>query len=160
QPSYFSGQGRQGFPHGSNYLHHIHAALAGNRWLQLGAHYMTSWTPNDKNPATTVRAQEGRLTVYGADIHLDDDELGHFYIGYSHVDGKNLLPLDEALQVIHGGDGYNFKLEYFGGKDRRPSVNATPTNDSGTVDTLMWQYVLRLAPLMGEALPIHDVAIA
>jgi hypothetical protein len=158
QPGYFPGQGHQ--PHGSNFLHHAHAALIASPWLQFGAHYLTSWTPDDRNAAVGVVKPEGRMTVIGADIHLDDGDWGHAYVGYSHVDAKNLGPLDEALQVIHGGDGYNFKLEYFGGKDRRPLINRTPTNDAGTVDTILFQYVLRLAPLMGEALPLHDVAIA
>jgi hypothetical protein len=155
QPSYFQGQGHAA--HGSNFLHHAHAGIAINRWLQFGAHYLTSWTPNDrvldvKNPP------EARLTVYGADLHLDDNEAGHAYIGYSHVDAKYLYPLDEALQVIHGGDGYNFKLEYFLGKDR--VTMDTPTNDSGTVDTILFQYVTRLAPLLRDSLPIRDVALA
>jgi hypothetical protein len=158
QPAYFPGQGHAA--HGSNFLHHAHAALIASPWLQVGAHYLTSWTPDDRRQTFNVVIPEGRLTVVGADVHLDDDDWGHAYLGYSHVSGKNLTPLDEALQVIHGGDGYNFKLEYFGDKDRRATVNSTPSNDSGTVDTLLFQYILRLAPLLGDKLPIHDVALA
>src|SRR5262249_4103319 len=44
QPSYFPGQGHAA--HGSNFLHHAHAGILVNRWLQFGAHYLTSWTPN------------------------------------------------------------------------------------------------------------------
>ena len=126
--------------------------------MQFGMHYLTSWTPNDNQPISVPNPASARMTVYGADLHLDDNELGHGYIGYSRVDARNLYPLDEALQVIHGGDGYNFKLEYFGGKDRF-SMNV-PHNDTGTVDTVLWQYILRLAPLLGESLPVHDVSLA
>jgi hypothetical protein len=157
QPSFYPGQGH--VPHGSNFLHHAHAALIVSPWLQLGAHYMTSWTPDDNTAVRGLARAESRLTVTGADVHLDDDEWGHAYVGYSHVDAKNLAPLDEALQVIHGGDGYNFKLEYFGDKDRRALINRTPTNDAGTVDTVLFQYIVRLAPLI-DGLPIHDIAVA
>ena len=34
-------------PQGSNFVHHHHAQLLIDDWLQITAHYMQSWTPND-----------------------------------------------------------------------------------------------------------------
>jgi hypothetical protein len=128
---------------GSNYLHHAHVALWIDNWLKVAAHYLTSWTPNERMAATNVPVKEGRLSSTGLEVHLDHPRWGSGYAGYSHVWGSNLLPLDEALQVIHGGRGYDFKLVYFGNKLRQYGSSNFFSNDGGRVETVLVQYTLR-----------------
>jgi len=126
---------------GSTFIHHEHVGLRVDDWLKIGAHYLTEWTPDDRNPAPHG---EGRLSSAGADVHVDHERFGSFYAGYSHVWGHNLMPLDEGLQVIHGGRGYDFKLQYFGNKLRQyQGSGAYFPNDSGRVETVLFQWTLR-----------------
>jgi hypothetical protein len=134
---------------GSNFIHHAHAGLRVDDWLKIGAHYLTSWTPDDRD---TLPPKEGRLSSTGADVHVDHERWGSFYIGYSHVWGHNLFPLDEALQVIHGGRGYDFKLQYFGNKLRQYSGSGSYLpNDGGRVETVLFQWTLRSYELFGSS---------
>jgi hypothetical protein len=143
---YLEGVGQ--VPQGSTFVHHAHAALLHEGWLSMAAHYMTSWTPDDNNLSTSgVRVPEGRLTVVGAEVHIDDDALGNGYLGFSHVDATNLAPLANGLAVLHGSTGRSFKESFFGERDRVQGF--TPTNSTGSVDTLLFQYTLNLGQYIG-----------
>ncbi len=161
-------------PQGSNYVNHAHASLMVQDWMTVGAHYLSSWSPNDLANAATSAADangEARLTVLGGDVHIDTKKAGNAYVGYSHVDGKNLLPLADGVQVLHGGNGESFARNYFGpsaipdpryddGVATTPPAVFLPVAD-GKVDTVMGQYMLHLAPLMGrEELAGPDVVLA
>jgi hypothetical protein len=167
-------------PQGSNFVHHAHAALVINDWLRIAAHYMTSWTPNDLYVATiapyttTGAPPEGRLTVVGGEIHADSPTLGSLFAGYSHIDAKKVLPLADGIQVLHGSTGFSFKQNYFGplstvalvgamaaANSNVPLLNPGPDrDDTGTVDTVMAEYVIKLAPLLGMSPQGPDVALA
>ena len=54
------------------------------------------------------------MMVYGGEVHLDHPIAGNGYIGYSRVDAKDIMPLSDAIQVIHGSTGAVFKENYFG----------------------------------------------
>jgi hypothetical protein len=152
--NFLPGQGS--VPQGTDLLHHAHMGLLIDDWFKLGLHAMTSWSPDDNN--TLASPPESRMTVVGADVHVDDSVAGHGYLGYSHIKGENLLPLADAIQVLHGSNGKGFKEDYFGPKDR--DTNITATNSSGTVDSILWQYLVHLAPLFGEDLPMHDITLS
>lgn len=142
-------QGTGQSPQGSNFLHHAHAALVMGEW-RFAAHYLTSWSPDDNSFIRGIPAEESRMTVTGAEVHYDQATANGF-IGFSHVDAKNLIPLGNAVQVLHGSDGRGFKEEYFGEKDR--VANFRPSNDDGTVDTLLFQYTTNVSPYT-EVLPL------
>jgi hypothetical protein len=153
--NFIPGQGS--IPNGSNFVHHAHVGFFYDDWMKLGFHYLTSWTPSDNSNPPTMPTPESRLTVLGADLHLDREMFGSFYVGYSHIDGQNLLPLSDGVQVLHGSNGKGFKEDYFGPKDR---TLYTYTNDTGTVDTILWQYLFRLAPALGYAGRGRDIALS
>jgi hypothetical protein len=64
------------------------------------------------------------------------------------VDADELIPLGDAVQLLHSGTGRSFKLNYFGEKERL--TGNTARNDSGTVDTVMTQFHLRIADLLHD----------
>jgi hypothetical protein len=139
---------------GSTFVHHAHAMLAFDDWLRVGAHWLTVWSPNDNPPSTVnipmpVARQESRMNVYGADLHVDGLGIGSGYFGVSRVTAANIDQLGPALQVVHGTSGTGFRNTYFIRKD--PMSNQTPTNDQGTVDTVLFQYIVRLGKLLGKS---------
>jgi hypothetical protein len=103
------------------------------------------------------------MTVAGGEVHIDGPKLGSGYIGYSHIDATSILPLAGGIEVIHGLDGVGFKQNYFG--KLNPAVQyyelnpTAPHEDSGKVDTVLFQYILRLAPLLGKPRGGPDVGL-
>lgn len=148
--------GQQSQPYGSTFVHHTHGALLYDDWLRVSAHYLTSWSPDD-NTLARGHIEPARTSVVGGDVHIDK-ELYNAYLGYSHVDANNVYPLADGLNVIHSGSGRSLKLNYFGQKDRFTGL--TPSNFGGTVDTLLWQGMLRVAPLIGDPFGSRDLNVA
>jgi hypothetical protein len=91
----------------------------------------------------------GHMSSMGGDLHLDGLDMGSGYIGYSHVSVDNGNDLGPALQVVHGTSGSGFRSVYFGRKD--VASNITPSNNSGTVDTVLFQWIFRLSRVFGRA---------
>jgi hypothetical protein len=150
-------------PQGSNFLHHAHAALLYSDWLRITGHYMTSWTPND-NRFTTAAASpvgpDGKMTIFGGEVHADG-KAGSLYVGYSNIKATQILSLSDGVQVIHGSGGAGFKQNYF--RPLPPGWSETspePRDDSGTVQTVLFQYILKLAPLMGYPARGRDLSLA
>lgn len=146
-------------PLGSNFLHHAHAALVSSGGLRLAAHYLESWTPNDFALDRGVKADDGRMRVLGGEVHLDDAYFpGNAYLGFSNISADDLLPLSDAIEVLHSKGGVSFKENFFGPLDPRrysgdPGTASDPTrpkNDSGSVQTLLFQYMLKLSQLTGS----------
>ncbi len=141
----------------STFVGHGHASLAYDDWFRLGVHYMRAWSPFDiapplltgPNKTPTQQDIESRMTTYGADMHFDGLNFGSGYIGYSRVDVKNGSYIGPALQVVHGTSGTGFRGTYFGKKDA--ASNNTPTNDAGTVDTVLFQWIFKLSRVFGRA---------
>lgn len=160
----------QGFtPQGSNFLHHYHAALLANRWLRVAGHFLHSWSPNDNlYPPPQEKAEPASMMVYGGEVHLDHPIAGNGYFGYSHVNAQDIMPLGDAIQVIHGSTGAVFKENYFGaqplayieGPITTPVTPSSFFDDTGTVDTLLFQYIFRLAPIVGKKRADLDLSLA
>jgi len=153
-------------PQGSNFVHHAHLSLIYGDWLTVSGHYLTSWTPNDNKEVTQEAAEEGRMTIFGGEVHTDHPVAGHGYLGYSYVDAERILPLADGVQVIHGSSGLVFKENYFGHLpvalrgDLIQGLTPAGVDDSGQVQTLLFQYLVRAAPLLGRTAPGPDVAVA
>jgi hypothetical protein len=119
---------------GTQLVHHAHIALSHEDMVQLGGHYLTTWT-DDARLASEV---DGRITVAGADLRLTASRFGDGYIGYSHLSSRTPLRVGEGLEVLHSLAGWNLRDNFFG-----PNANA-----SGTIDTVLWQYTFSFARFM------------
>ena len=69
-----------------------------------------------------------------------------------------------GIEVIHGVDGLGFKQNYFGPSQsgRQAYYQTNPgasRDDSGKVDTVLFQSLVRLAPLMGKPRGGPDVGL-
>jgi hypothetical protein len=148
---------------GSNFVHHAHAALLFGDWMRVAGHFITSWSPNELCQPSSIPmytcpnvTPEARMTISGGEIHLDPPRFGNLYLGYSHIKASHVMPLADGVQVLHSTTGYSFKNNYFGFFD---PATYTPWSDSGTVDTVLFQYIFRLAPALGWP-PGRDLALA
>jgi hypothetical protein len=142
QPDYLPYPGP--VPEGSTYLHHAHLGVQLGKYVVVAGHYLTEWTPDDRLPAGTP-SKPGRLSVYGGDLHVRAGVGGHGYIGYSHVSADHILPLSDAIELLHSSGGSEFKNNYFGRFDPRTGVK--PADDSGSVDSLLFEYSVSLGKL-------------
>jgi hypothetical protein len=155
-------------PLASNFVHHAHASLIYKDWLTFSAHYLRSWTPNDLSEVTQEGAKSGSLNIMGGEVHFDHPVVGNAYVGYSYIDAERILPLSDGVQVLHGSTGVVFKNNYFGKlpatstilNPLRSGQRPPGIDDSGTVQSLLFQYIVRAAPLMGRREPGPDVALA
>jgi len=157
-------QGQNPQPYGSSFVTHSHLSFIYDNWLRLSGHYMLAWGTDD-NTRALGRVAMPRMAVTGAEVHADSEN-ANLYLGYSHVDGENLFPLSDVLQLLHSGTGRAFKLNYFGQKTRGPDDDPrlqggfTPTNVSGTLDTILWEGIVKLAPLLGDPFGGRDLNAA
>ena len=131
-------------PEGSTFVHHAHLALDISHTVTIGTHYLTVWTPDDHN-AVGTKSQPGRMTIYGGELRLSNSAFGDGYIGWSHVHATHILPIADAIEILHSEGGSNFKNNFFGGFD--PITRTKNPDDSGDVDSILFQYTLSAASL-------------
>ena len=118
---------------GTQMVHHAHLMLSAGTF-QFGAHYLTTWTDD----AALMGEVDGRITTAGLDVKMSDSPYGDAYIGYSRLSSETPLRVGEGLEVLHSIAGWNLRDNFFG--------NASTA--TGTIDTLLMQYVLSVARLL------------
>jgi hypothetical protein len=145
-------------PQGSTFLGHIHAGASYKRIWTFGAHFLYTWTPDDNwHPLNSARANvadqnprangptKGRIWVGGAEARLNGGAFGDGYIGYSHVDAKDINALADSLELLHSFGGWQFKQNFFGKTfHQHTGVYLGPQNESGKLDNLAFQYSFSL----------------
>jgi hypothetical protein len=148
-------------PQGSTFVHHAHIGAKYQKSLTLGLHYIYVWTPDDNwdpynssngSNMTTGNGSDlvprsrgpiqGSIAVTGAEARYNGGVYGDGYIGYSHIDARNVNALADMLEVLHAnGSGAAFKQTYFGQSfNAHTGVYNGPQNETGTVDSLLFQY--------------------
>ena len=148
-------------PQGSTFLAHAHIGAKYQKTWTFGLHYLYTWTPDDNwNPMNSVQMNgtdatprargpiQGSMAVVGAEARLNGGVFGDGYIGYSHVDARNINALADSLEIVHSRSGYNFKQNFFGlSYNPHTGVYNGPQNETGTVDTIGFQYTFSFGAL-------------
>jgi hypothetical protein len=158
-------------PQGSDFVYHVHAALQIDDWARIAAHSMVSYTPNDLQSSTggIGNAQSGHLYTYGLEGHLDSPRFGNAYLGYSRINAARVLSLADGIEVIHSPNGVGLTKNYF-----NPSLAYGPVpiggvvtpilpgtmGDSGDVDTVLFQYMVRMSSLLELPSSGRDLTLA
>lgn len=104
---------------------------------------------------------DGKMMVWGADARLDLDMAGYLYAGFSQIRARDALTVAPAIEVLHsfgggeftGGVVDNYLESPFcanhGYGDQAPglplNLSGTCSNGTGTVNSLLAQYEIRLA---------------
>src|SRR6185295_15691828 len=145
-------------PQGSDFVNHLHAALLVDDWLRVAGHFMTSWSPNDLSATTggiVGMIPSSQMNVMGGEVHVDTPRFGSGYLGYSHVAATRVLSLADGIEVIHATNGLGLVQNYLNpGYDylRGNAYSVAPApgsaRDSGTIDTVLFQYLVRMGPLL------------
>ena len=140
-------------PQGSTFLAHGHVGLASKMW-SFGAHLLYTWTPDDnwdmqnsniKNVTDkTPRAMgptTGSLLIAGGEVRLNGGYWGDGYVGFSHMDAKNINALADSVEVLNSNSGWSMKQSYFGRNyNFHTGEYLGPQNESGKIDTVSAQY--------------------
>jgi hypothetical protein len=129
--------------------------------LTLGAHYLFTWTPDDNwspinsrqisGGATTLqvgsavpRARgpiQGSMEIWGGEVKFSGGAFGDGYLGYAHIDARNIGALADALEIGHSYGGPQFKQNYFGRSfNGHTGVYNGPQNETGIVHNISAQY--------------------
>jgi hypothetical protein len=141
-------------PQGSTYVHHAHIGAKYQKLWTLGAHYLFTWTPDDNWHPINSRLPnvsdqvprykgpiQGSMQIMGLEARLSGGVFGDGYIGYSHIDARNINALAEAIEVLHSYGGGQFKQNYFGKTfDPHMGIYTGPQNETGTLDNISLQY--------------------
>ncbi len=142
RPEYLPYEGPQ--PQGSTFLHHAHALWTWRKTLTLGAHYLHSWSPDDRQEVG-VPSQPGSMTVTGGEIRLNGGVAGDGYLGFSRVEANNVRVLSDAIEVVHSLGGWQFKNNFFGRYD--PRTGTAVRDQSGRVDTVLFQHSVSIGKI-------------
>jgi hypothetical protein len=141
----------------STFVAHAHLGAVWKKQLILGLHLIdtfangnelsTSYTMSTFNDrpfmagGSTVPAEgrpssdsTPRILIYGADAKFLNQAFGDGYVGYSHLDARNAIYLQDAIEVLHSFGGWQLHDNYFGAPG-----NVDPV--TGTIDSIEFQYV-------------------
>jgi hypothetical protein len=148
-------------------LHHAHVGINLDNSILFGLHYMHSWTQEQDHQCVTdpnanallgacpwqgtVREDpnDGSLDVYGADLRLNMDAFGEFFVGYSLVVAKYASTVDAAIEVAHAGGGGFFTSGVTGVYLNERGNNAGDMQGNGHVHNVLAQYDFSLSTLIG-----------
>ncbi len=126
---------------GSSFAHHFHLGLGYASLVQLGVHYVTAWSQDDR--AAAQLQPDGRVTVLGADARLTARRFGHLYLGFAYAQAKQARSVGNVLSVLNAQGGPGLRDQYLG-----PSVD-------GSLSTLAGQYDLSLGKLLRYPRPFN-----
>ena len=141
-------------PMGSTFIAHVHAGAKYQKLWTFGAHYLFAWTPDDNWDAINSTQLDvsdkvprargpipGSMAITGVEARLNTGAYGDGYLGYSHIDARNINALADIIEVTHSYGGYQFKQNYFGQTfNNHTGVYNGPENETGTVDNFLLQY--------------------
>jgi len=97
---------------GASFVNHLHAGASYRGLAELGLHYLTAWTQDDRAAIGTI--PEGRITVLGADARLNAGRGGHLYAGYAHTDAVNSAIVSGIIEILNARGGPELIREYLG----------------------------------------------
>ena len=134
----------------STFVAHGHVGALIAKQLIIGAHLIDVFSNDNERSTAYTEGHHRRpparpvagcsnvekpiIKVYGADAKLLGGVLGDGYLGYSHLNVKNALPLADAIEVLHSFGGWQLSDNYF----NAPGATSSPVE--GQVDTVLFQY--------------------
>jgi len=128
---------------GTTLLHHAHLGFLYKEMLQVTAHYLTTWTDD-----AVENQLDGRISVFGGDIRLTGEEYGDGYLGFSHLEAKDIRRIANSLEIIHATlGGWNLRNNYFETINNQERFDYQ-NEGTGTIDTIGLQYTFSLAKVL------------
>lgn len=125
---------------GTSLANHAHLGLAAPGSGQLGLHYISVFTRDDR---TAPSQPDGIINVYGADLNAELAQFGRLFLGaaYTHaVDSRGVSPV---IRILNAGGGPGLIKNYFG-----PNSGGT-----GTLSTVGTQYDVSIGRIVRHPQP-------
>lgn len=97
---------------GASFVNHLHAGLGFRELVQLGLHYFTAFSQDDQ--VTAAGAPDGRISVLGADVHLNAGRGGHLYLGAQRTQARDAGTVAGVIEVLNARGGPELIDEYLG----------------------------------------------
>jgi hypothetical protein len=149
-------------------VHHAHVGMNFDTSLLFGLHYMTAWTQEQDHQCVTnpdadallgacpwqgnpllEDPPDGSLDIYGADLRLNMDAWGEFFVGYSLVVAQSASTVDGAIEVAHAGGGGFFSSGVTGIYLNERGNSAGTMQGNGHVHNVQAQYDFSLSTIIG-----------
>ena len=129
-------------------VHHEHAYVSWQDTVEVGAHYLYSWSAEESREGAEAEAAvlpDGSLSVAGVGLRLISDEWGYLFLGYSRVNAKNARTVGPAIEVINAAGGGQWELGIVGNYFDGPQADSEDhpeqmSNGTGSIDTIEAQY--------------------
>lgn len=122
---------------GSSFVAHFHAGLGYRRVAQVGLHYLTALSADDRATAGT-ELPDGHITVVGGDLRLTAGRAGHLYLGTAYTKLSSAAVVSGVIEVLNARGGPELIEEYLG----------PDSNGNGSLLTFGGQYDLSFARLV------------
>jgi hypothetical protein len=122
---------------GSSFVAHFHAGLGYKRVVQVGLHYLTALSADDRATAGTS-LPDGHITVLGGDLRLTAGRAGHLYLGAAYTKLSSAAVVSGVIEVLNARGGPELIDEYLG-----PN-----SNGNGSLTTFGGQYDLSFSRLI------------
>jgi hypothetical protein len=140
---------------GSTYAHHFHAGLDFAGIAKPAIHYIATMARDDlsdgvrpyvlndpaEDGAPNARPrldEDGHMEVLAVDSRFQFRRFGYLYVGYSHVNIVNALPLSNLVQVQNAGSGKDLMEQHIG----------VESGGDGTLDNVGLEYNVSLGTLL------------
>ncbi len=134
---------------GTSFVHHLHAGLGLGKLVHVAGHWLHAFskdnrTPElpavqlDPEPSLPARAQpDGSIDVFGAEVRLAAEQLGHFYLGGNYTKLVDASTVGTVISVLNAGGGPGLTRSYLGPESR----------GNGSIAALGFEYDVSLGRL-------------
>ena len=121
---------------GATFANHLHAGIGYAGRVQLGGHYITAWSQDDRASGTLF--PDGSIDVLGADLRLNLGRFGHLYGAVAHTNADHSRTVGRTIEILNAPGGPGLMDNYLG-----PGSQGT-----GKLLTIGGQYDLSLGKLV------------
>jgi hypothetical protein len=139
-------------------LAHAHGGLSWDRKVNFNFHFLYAWAQEEDRPANVpmgvmqpwLGLPDGNLMILGPELAIRNTLIGELYLGFSRIQAKNALAVNDVVEAIHAGGGGTFSQGVVGNYLDGPKRSSTmsPSGGNGSVNTLLLQYDFSLQNLL------------
>jgi hypothetical protein len=142
---------------GTSFVHHLHAGFGISKRVHVAGHWLHAFAKDDRtpdlpplqlDPAPSLPARnqpDGAIDVFGAELRLNGEQLGRFYLGGSYTRLVDASTVGNVVSVLNAGGGPGLTRWYFGPQSR----------GNGKLSALGFQYDLSIGRLLSYPTPFY-----
>ena len=128
---------------GTSFAHHAHIGLAYLRRGQIGLHFASAFTRDDR---TAPQQPDGNITVIGADVNANLAQFGRIYVAGAYTDASDARGVSSVIRVLNTAGGPGLMREYLG---RNSGGNGSLFSMGAQYDVSIGEIVRFPAPFSG-----------